>query len=175
MNKINLDRPYILREDGRAGAKSFPIYQYKDEPGVYRRGNGEVAEDNYASAAGFDVAADRRLARMGEKKAEAMAGIEAEFEEKSAQIEKEVDEEIAAEDAAAKVKVDTPEKDPSTRDKVFAPGEVRTNSNNEPRETATRIMEHRGGGVWDVIDKKTGDTIKQGMDKDHAQIVLMDG
>lgn len=175
MNRINLDRPYICKEDSTAGPRAFPIYMYKDEPGVYRKQNGEKADDADASAAGFNVSEDRLLSRMNSKKADALKEIEAEFEGRKDEIEKEAVKEIAAEDEAerlSKSKGEQPETKPP-ENSMPADGVIK-NSQGEPRETAMRKMNHIGAGSWEVIDKRTGDTIKDGLDKDHAQILLME-
>lgn len=173
MNRINLDRPYICREDGSAGPGSFPIYMYKDEPGVYRKQNGQPAEDRHARSAGFDLPGDRLLARMDEKRAAALSKIEQEFEGQKSDIEKEARAEIAAEDEAEKKSLDDAPVAADTTGGLAADGVI-MNSNGEPRETATRKMNHLGAGYWEVVDKETGNQIKDGLDKVHAQIILME-
>lgn len=145
----------------------------KATPGVYLRQNGELCPDDAASAAGFDIASDRLEMRMREKKAAALAGIDAEFEERRAEIEKQAAADIAEEDAAANFTQETTETPGETPPDEIAADGVRKNSVGEPRETAKRKMDHKGGGKWDVIDKTTGDTIADGLSKNDAVSVLL--
>ena len=168
---IDMERPYICKENATAGTRSAEIYMFKDEPGVYRRKNGRICGDDEVIAAGFDLKEDRKQAAMSQRKAAALADIESEFSEKSAQIEKDIEKEMDAESTEEKsdpAPVAVGEKD------EFANGGVRTNANGEPRETATRRMDHQGGGVWDVIDKASEKVIKGGIDKEHAHILLVE-
>lgn len=170
---IDLNRPYICRQAG-AGPQSMPIYMYKDDPGKYLKQNGLPVSDEQAIKANFDVQSDRRLGLMATRKAEALAEIEAEYAERSAEIEADVEADIAKEEEAAQEARDTGPTDlKTTHFGEVAKDGVRTTSQGEPRETATRKMEHLGAGVWKVIDKETGKTIKDGLDKVEAQLIVV--
>lgn len=174
--RINLDHPagYICREDGLAGPRSVPIFMYKDKPGTYMLANGTLASDDLARAAGFEIQSDRLEQRMIQRKDEALADVEAEFAKRRDEIEEEVRKEVEDEAANQQLAPDTETPDDKTTTGEIAADGTRTTSTGEPRETATRLMEHEGQGFWKVIDKATGDVIKSGVDKIKAQMILLE-
>lgn len=159
---IDLNRLYVCREDPAIG---LPIYMYKDQPGTYLKKNGHPATDAQASGSGFDLKGDRLVAEKQRRKDVAHADIEAEFAEKAATIDSDVEAEMAAEDAAALETKDVPD---------LPPDGVVMNSAGEVRGTATRKMVHKGAGVWEVIDKESGEVIKSGINKERALILVLE-
>lgn len=76
--KIDINRPHTMRyKDGQA---NFPVYMYKDEPGVYRNVFEMIVSDEVAKEAGFPVEELSKQRELTRRVAEAYDEIRKELE-----------------------------------------------------------------------------------------------
>ena len=125
---------------------------YKDDPGVYFSDTMKPLSVEYAKAAGYDVEKQAKAAEFTRRKAEAEVKIRAE---------------LGLSDEAIRAEIDG---DPIDEVILKADSKLVTERNaaSVPRGTELHVMQHRGRGIWDVIDKVTNEPAIEACEEQYA-------
>ncbi len=136
----------------RSTPGEFRVYMYKRWPGIYLTSNGSFAKDEQAVEAGFDVDADRRRAVADGQVAEYGRQVRLALAENEARIRAGLPPEVISllpplPDQPAPI---APMAPPAPVDVVTE----RHPETGEPRGTKNFMLQHIGGGRWNVIDRE---------------------
>ena len=89
---MSFDRKRAYRK--RMSLRGVPVYEYKDEPGVYYSMSGASVDDAEAESAGYNVEEGKKNRRRRELEAEAQKNIEAQLAAETGAIEDKIAEEF---------------------------------------------------------------------------------
>lgn len=141
---IDVDLGISIREQ----ANGKRVIMYKRWPGMYLNSAGRFVTDEEAQAAGFKVDADRRKMALTAKLDAYNREVRLQHAENEQRIREGLEPEVLAKLP--------PIPSPTALAAPLAPLDIITerNQDGEPRGTADFVLDHKGGGRWNVLDRE---------------------
>lgn len=148
--------------------EGYNVGMYFDDPGRYFDEHGNLLSNEVAAEAGFDVIEYERTRRIRQRRAELEKEAEQQIDEELKALEKNLGVDAPIPDGET-----VPE---STTGNAAAhePLEILREVDGHPRETNYAYMVFKGQQrMWEVVHKKTGEKIGEGLEKAAAEAMLL--